>query len=134
MHDPVLERLNRQECFRLLASVPIGRVGLSISALPVVLPVRFALLDDDVVFRTATGTRLYEAATEAVLAFEADQHDPEGVGGWSVLVQGRSEELTDATTLARARALGVLPWTRDDAADRFIRITSTVVTGRRCAP
>jgi nitroimidazol reductase NimA-like FMN-containing flavoprotein (pyridoxamine 5'-phosphate oxidase superfamily) len=134
MHDPVLERLDRQECFRLLGSVPIGRVGLSISALPVVLPVRFALLDDDVVFRTATGTRLFEAATETVLAFEADQHDPDGVGGWSVLVQGRSEELTDAAALSRAHALGVLPWTRDDTADRFVRITSTVVSGRRFAP
>jgi uncharacterized protein len=133
MHDPVLERLNREECFRLLGSVPIGRVGLSISALPVVLPVRFALLDDDVVFRTATGTRLYEAATEVVLAFEADQHESDGMSGWSVLVQGRSEELRDSAELARAHALGVLPWTSDETADRFIRITSTMVTGRRFA-
>lgn len=131
MHDLVPERLTRQECLRLLGSVPIGRVGLSIAALPVVLPVRFALLDDDVVFRAVIGTRLYEAATEAVLAFEADQHDPHGTSGWSVLVQGRSGELDDAAELARAQALGVQPWTRDDTADRFIRITSTVVTGRR---
>jgi nitroimidazol reductase NimA-like FMN-containing flavoprotein (pyridoxamine 5'-phosphate oxidase superfamily) len=134
MRDPVLEWLDREECFRLLGSVPIGRVGLSMSALPVVLPVRFALLDDDVVFRTAIGTRLYEAATEAVIAFEADHHDPNGMGGWSVLVQGRSEEVTDAGELARAHALGVAPWTRDDAADRFIRIASTVVSGRRFTP
>lgn len=133
MHDPVLERLTREECFRLLASVPIGRVGLSISALPVVLPVRFALLDDDIVFRTATGTRLYEASLEAVLAFEADQHDPDGAGGWSVLVQGRSEELRDPAQLTRAHTLGVLPWTSDDEADRFIRISATMVTGRRFA-
>ena len=34
-----LEVLDRQTCLELLATAPIGRVGLSIEALPVVLPV-----------------------------------------------------------------------------------------------
>jgi nitroimidazol reductase NimA-like FMN-containing flavoprotein (pyridoxamine 5'-phosphate oxidase superfamily) len=79
---------------RLLASVSVGRVGLSIKALPAVLPVNFALLDGEVVFRTVEGTKFHAAAAGRVLAFEADGYETDGLSGWSVLVQGVSRVVT----------------------------------------
>jgi len=131
MATPRLSELSHEECLRLLASVPIGRVGLSIGAIPAVLPVNFALMDGDVVFRTVEGTKFHGAARGAVLAFEIDGYEANGSSGWSVLVQGPSTVLSDPAELLRAHELTGEPWAVDGAADRTVRIASTVVTGRR---
>ena len=112
--------------------MPVGRVGVTIDALPAVLPVNFVVSDGGVVFRTVPGTKLDAATAGAVVAFEADAYgtgsDP---GGWSVLVRGVARELTDESELARARDLPLESWAWDGGADRFVRIEPTVVTGRR---
>ncbi len=131
MSGPELEVLSRGECLGMLASVSVGRVGLSIKALPAVLPVNFALLDGEVVFRTVEGTKFHAATAGRVLAFEADGYEPDGLSGWSVLVQGVSRVITEPTELDRARQLTVEPWALGAAADRIVRISSTLVTGRR---
>jgi nitroimidazol reductase NimA-like FMN-containing flavoprotein (pyridoxamine 5'-phosphate oxidase superfamily) len=131
MGPPKLTELSREECLHLLASAPIGRVGLSIKALPAVLPVNFALIDGDVVFRTVEGTKFHSAAAGRVLAFEADGYAPDGRSGWSVLVQGVSRVVTDDAELYRIQQLTLEPWAVDGDADQIVRITSTVVSGRR---
>jgi nitroimidazol reductase NimA-like FMN-containing flavoprotein (pyridoxamine 5'-phosphate oxidase superfamily) len=116
---------------RLLGTSPVGRVGLNIKDLPAVLPVNFAVMDGDVVFRSVEGTKLHAAATGRVLAFEADGYATDGLSGWSVLVQGVSRVVTEPTELHRVLQLTVEPWAVDGAADKVVRITSTIVSGRR---
>lgn len=125
-----LEILSRDECLALLASVPIGRIGLSLSALPVVLPVNFAVCDDNVIIRTSEGSKFSAAITNAVVALEADHYDSLGHNGWSVLVQGSSRVVTDLAELERVRRLPLRPWANPDT-DRFIAISTDVVSGRR---
>jgi nitroimidazol reductase NimA-like FMN-containing flavoprotein (pyridoxamine 5'-phosphate oxidase superfamily) len=124
-----LEILARQQCFDLLARPAIGRIALSVGALPVVLPVNFALFDGDVLIRTGPGSKLRAAATNAVVAFEVDEVDPIYHTGWSVLVQGVASEITDEATLARASLVPLVPWAGQDG--RYLRIASQVVSGRR---
>lgn len=107
MGAPELKVLSRDGCLALLATVPVGRVGLSIDALPVVLPVNFALLDGDVVFRTVNGTKCHAAAAGAVLAFEADSYEPDGTKGWGVVVPG------DVESRKRPVRTGTSPGTDD---------------------
>lgn len=84
-----MEVLSREECLVLLSTTPVGRVGLTVGALPVILPVNFAVsAGDDIVFRTGEGQKLRAALDGAVIAFEADGLDAERQEGWSVLVQG----------------------------------------------
>ena len=45
-----------EECLRLLATVPVGRVGVTIDALPAVLPVNFVMTGGAVVFASAAMT------------------------------------------------------------------------------
>jgi nitroimidazol reductase NimA-like FMN-containing flavoprotein (pyridoxamine 5'-phosphate oxidase superfamily) len=123
--------LSRPECVEMLGTVPVGRIALSVGALPVVLPVNFAMLDDDVVIRTVAGSRLEAAATNAVVAFEADQVDPAAKGGWSVLVQGVASEITDPDELERARRMPLDPWSGVDG--HYLRIATRFVSGRRLA-
>jgi len=127
-----VEELEPAECLRLLATVPVGRVGVTIDALPAVLPVNFVVSDGAVVFRTVPGTKLDAATAGAVVAFEADSYGtPDQPGGWSVLVRGVARELTDPGDVEAARVLPLDSWAWDGAADRYVRIEPTVVTGRR---
>lgn len=123
--------LDVDECIALLRSRPIGRVAISVGALPVVLPVNYRVQDDAVVFRTAKGTKLAAATAGHVVAFEADDYDEDGRTGWSVLVQGRAEELTDPSMLERARALGLEAWAMDGAADHLVAVRIDRISGRR---
>lgn len=123
-----LEVLDRDECLRLLRDGRVGRIGLSSAALPVVLPVNYALSGDRIVLRTAQGSRLAAATANAVVAFEVDDLDRAG-DGWSVLVTGVAEEVTDPEERARCRALPLGPW--GPGAERFVRISTDIVSGRR---
>ena len=127
-----IQELTPEECLTLLATVPVGRVGVTIDALPAVLPVNFVLSEGAVVFRTVPGTKLDAATSNAVVAFEADAYGPPGEpGGWSVLVRGVACELTGPDELEAARRLPLESWAWDGSADRFVKIEATIVTGRR---
>src|SRR4051812_7997034 len=125
-----LEILSSEECLRLLGQAHVGRIALSIGALPVVLPVNFALLDTDIVLRSGPGTKLDAALRDSVVAFEVDSFQPFDHTGWSVMVQGIASEITDPPTLARAEALPLRPWA-GDCMNRFIRIDTQQISGRR---
>ena len=82
----------------LLARASMGRIGVSVDALPAIVPVWIALMNDSVVFRTVPGTKLAYAATGSVLAVEAEEYDPSTRAGWSVLVRGIASELVARRT------------------------------------
>jgi nitroimidazol reductase NimA-like FMN-containing flavoprotein (pyridoxamine 5'-phosphate oxidase superfamily) len=129
---PGVEELEPEECLRLLSTVPVGRVGVTIDALPAVLPVNFVVSNGAVVFRTIPGTKLDASTKDAVVAFEADAYGTnEDPGGWSVLVRGVAREVTDPAERASVDALPLESWAWDGEADRFVRIEPTIVTGRR---
>jgi nitroimidazol reductase NimA-like FMN-containing flavoprotein (pyridoxamine 5'-phosphate oxidase superfamily) len=125
------EELDREDCLALLRDEPVGRVALTARALPVVLPVNFALMEGDIVWRSAQGTKLNDASAGFVVAFEADHYDPERKLGWSVMIQGLAHVIEDAEELARARELPLESWALEGAADRYVRLVPNIVTGTR---
>jgi nitroimidazol reductase NimA-like FMN-containing flavoprotein (pyridoxamine 5'-phosphate oxidase superfamily) len=126
-----LARLNREQCMALLAGSSFGRVGVSVDALPAILPVTIALIDGDVVFRTVPGTKLAYAARNAVLAVEADEYDPATGAGWSVLVRGVARQLEDDREIALARTNLERSWMPGTVDEHFVRVACDLVTGRR---
>lgn len=128
---PQIEGLSRDECMSLLETVFVGRVGVSVGAIPAVLPVNYVMDGDTIVFRTVPGTKLDAALTNSVVAFEADDFDALHETGWSVLVRGIAREVTDEHALARARRLPLRSWAFNGDADRYVRIDAELVTGRR---
>lgn len=125
-----LEKLSREECLRLLGSRSVGRVGVTVSALPVIFPVNFCLMDGDVIFRSSPGSKLTVAAQRAVVAFEVDDSDAMYHAGWSVLVVGPAYEITAPAELEAARSMPLEPWA-PGAKGHYIRIRSEIVSGRR---
>ena len=125
-----LEILSRDECLELLRAHSFGRVAVQIGETPAILPVNYALLDDEVVFRTDPGTKLSAALMRMMVAFEVDEADRASGTGWSVLVVGFSEEIRDRATRARVDALGLEPWATDGP-DFVVHIRTRTITGRR---
>ena len=125
--------LSRGDCLRLLAQSRVGRVVVTDRALPAAFPVNFALLDEDVVFLTTSGSKLDAAEGEEVMAFEADDIDPVSQSGWSVLVQGLAKVIVDPAELAKARTVGLEPWVPSGHV-QFVRIRTELVSGRRLLP
>jgi len=121
--------LDRSQCLALLDGARVGRVVLSVDCIPVALPVNVSLLDDDVVFFTAAGSKLDAAVHGQVVSVEADEVDSMYDTGWSVLVTGIAQVVTDPAEIERARpklrawAPGPHPF--------LVRVASTLMSGRR---
>jgi hypothetical protein len=109
------------ECWELLASASVGRIALSIRALPAIVPVQYYL--DGRTLAVCLGHReLPERALNAVVAFAADAIDPQTRSGWSVLVQGRS------TTPSQLRTGAECGW---PAAGQIVQIEPVIISGYR---
>jgi uncharacterized protein len=126
----VLEQLSRDECMRLMGSVPVGRIVYTRQALPAVELVNFALDDGDIIIRTDSGGKLAAATRGAVVAFETDSLDDAGHTGWSVTVVGQSRAVTDGAEIRHLEQVPLTPWA-PGRRDHFIRISPVIVNGRR---
>ncbi len=128
--SPALDVISDDECRDLLASAEIGRVIVSIDALPAALPVNHWLIDDTIVFRTAPGTKLTAALNHTVVGFEVDEIDPATRSGWSVLVIGTSNVVSDPAEIARLDRAGLRSWA-PVAAPHYVQIRIQRISGRR---
>jgi nitroimidazol reductase NimA-like FMN-containing flavoprotein (pyridoxamine 5'-phosphate oxidase superfamily) len=126
---PVLEQLSRDECMRLMGTVPVGRIVYTRQAMPAVELVNFALVDGDIVIRTHAEGKLAAATRGAVVAFEADSVDLARHVGWSVTVVGQARAVTDGAEIRRLELIPLNPWLAAQR-DHFIRISPAMVNGR----
>jgi nitroimidazol reductase NimA-like FMN-containing flavoprotein (pyridoxamine 5'-phosphate oxidase superfamily) len=133
MTDRKLERLDEEECLDLLRSGSLGRVSLRIGDSPAILPINYAVLDDDVVFKTAAGSKLSAAIMGVQVAFEVDHVDESTGAAWSVLVVGYAEDVREEATRARVDALGLESWSPGDL-PFVVRIDTRQISGRRVPP
>ncbi|GHF37541.1 pyridoxamine 5'-phosphate oxidase family protein [Streptomyces griseosporeus] len=122
--------LDRQECLRLMATVPVGRIVHTRGALPAVLPVNFCLEPDGtVVLRTSAASELVRAVHGTVVAFEVDEIDVVRQSGWSVVVTGTASVVTDRTEQERLARTGPRSWA-PSRQEVFVRVSPDLVTGR----
>lgn len=134
-----LRELSERECVRALHGARVGRVVFTDHGLPAVLPLTYVLRDSAVLMATAAGSRLARAADGGVLAFEIDDVDAVTETGWSVVVTGVAEVMTQAdyaqAVAARGKpvdegeAMPVRPWAPGRDA-LLIRLPCTQLTGR----
>lgn len=115
------DAISEQECWYLLATGSVGRLALSVRALPMILPVQY-YLDDRTITACLGHRELPERSLdEAIIAFGADSIDPRTHVGWSVEVQGRS---------VLAREAGFDATCTQHAPGQVVRIEPTTLTGR----
>ncbi|MEV6924615.1 pyridoxamine 5'-phosphate oxidase family protein [Dactylosporangium sp. NPDC051485] len=129
-----LQPLGRDRCLELLASVPVGRVVFTLRALPAIRPVNHLVDGDTIVIRTGLATSLASAAIAdgaVVVAYEADEIDPDHRSGWTVVVTGAARLILDEERLARYEP-AIEPWA-DEPMTCVIGIDCDLVTGYRLA-
>ncbi len=135
---PVTEmlELDRPECFRLLEATGVGRIAVSVTEWdhPVIRPVNYVFdaPSQSVLIRSRLGSKLHAVLRSATAAFEIDGTDPAGRVGWSVIITGGCEEITNLAELRRIDSLGLEPWPPGDQG-HCIRIRASTVSGRRIA-
>ena len=122
--------LDPDECWTLLRTVEVGRLGIALAAYPEIFPINFAVDRETVVFRTGDGTKLAAVALGAAIAFEADGYDREAGEAWSVVIKGRAYDIEHMLELFDALDLPLHPW-HSSPRHRFLRIVPDEITGRR---
>jgi uncharacterized protein len=105
-----IARLDRADCLRLLAGVPIGRLIFTVNALPAVRPMNFALDDGLILLRTAPDSTVARKVDGQVVVFQVDELDAATSSGWSITVTGRAALVTDPDAIARYLAVPLAPW------------------------
>jgi nitroimidazol reductase NimA-like FMN-containing flavoprotein (pyridoxamine 5'-phosphate oxidase superfamily) len=130
------DRLDEEDCQRLISAGGIGRIGYTGRFGPTVLPVNYAIYEGTVVFRTGQDSPLGEDLrtgiehAESKVAFEIDEISPATREGWSVLIQGSAHPVDTEAERRSVMQSGVEPWAGGEK-ELFFRVIPTRVTGRR---
>jgi nitroimidazol reductase NimA-like FMN-containing flavoprotein (pyridoxamine 5'-phosphate oxidase superfamily) len=128
-----LTELGRDECLRLLGASTVGRVVVIRPAIetPVIRPVNYVFdeASQSVVFRCIPGTKFASLMRASRAWFEIDDIDADRRTGWSVIVGGVTEVVTQAAEVRRFDTIGVDSWIAGQDAD-WVRIRARVVSGR----
>jgi nucleotide-binding universal stress UspA family protein len=126
-----LEEMPEAECLALLAGQGVGRLAVVCDGQPLVFPVNYILDGRTVAFRSGSGTKV-DWATLGRVAFEVDGFDPTRHEGWSVVVQGWGQDITDGLDewSKRVRSTPLLPWAAGEKG-HWLAIASPIVSGRR---
>ncbi|MEY2425843.1 MAG: uncharacterized protein QOI61_1415 [Actinomycetota bacterium] len=128
-----IEFIERAECVRLLATQEVGRVAFATAGGGAdIFPVNYVLDGDAIVFATAAGSKL-SSADRGTISFEVDSTDAATRSGWSVVIHGFSQEITNCDSpqvVERLRSLPLNPWAGGDR-PHLVRISPRTITGRR---
>lgn len=132
MTDNELRELTTGECHDLLGRHHFGRLAFldPVEAMPTVIPVNYLFHEGDVVFRTDPGSKLTAALHQVPVAFEVDDTDEEQRLGWSVVVHGHLEEVTESSRRDALSATPLAAWAPGPKA-HYVRVNAQQVTGRR---
>lgn len=128
---PKLRELSPRECWKLIAAGGVGRIATITDDGPVILPVKFIVDSETIVFRTTAYGLIGRIGPASEIAFEVDSHDEAMREGWSVLLVGAMERVEDLGEVAAALGSADLePWV-GGVRNLVVRIRPRRVTGRR---
>jgi nitroimidazol reductase NimA-like FMN-containing flavoprotein (pyridoxamine 5'-phosphate oxidase superfamily) len=137
----VIEKLDEEECLRLLGATQVGRLAYTGREGPTVLPVVYKMHQGSIVFHPLQGTFTEEdlhtgiAHAEYQVTFEIDQIDPLARWGWGVQVVGSAHHVD--TDSERASIIGAgadpIPWAQAEGPP-FMMVKPIQIRGRRSYP
>ncbi|HEX6453069.1 MAG TPA: pyridoxamine 5'-phosphate oxidase family protein [Trebonia sp.] len=123
------------ESWRLLQSVPLGRIVFTHHAMPAVRPVNHVIDGQTIIIRSHLGAAIVGHAAAggdgAVVCYEADDIDVARHTGWSVIATGPARLVHDPDVIARYKQQ-LVPWV-ERPMGYVIAITPQSITGLRLA-
>ena len=128
--DPApLAALSEAACWERLRENHVGRLVVAVGSQPDIFPVNYLVEGDEIIVRTAEGTKLAAAVMGGRVAFEIDEFDADNHTGWSVVVHGTAQESHQLLEVMHDEEIDTAPWA-DGAKLRVIHITPDEITGR----
>ncbi|MGH3355708.1 MAG: pyridoxamine 5'-phosphate oxidase family protein [Nocardioidaceae bacterium] len=121
--------MSAEECRERVADSGIGRVVWCAQGQPKIVPVNYALVDGEIMFRTAPYTDLGRQIDGQSVVFEIDRVDYERLRGWSIVVRAEATTVDDPDTVARLRRVMPQPWAGGQRM-LFVRLRPRAMTGR----
>ncbi|WP_377267667.1 helix-turn-helix domain-containing protein [Peterkaempfera sp. SMS 1(5)a] len=125
---PLLGGLGPEECRDRLGTHGVGRVAVPTPEGTAVLPVNYTVVAGAIVYRTDPDA-VTAAAPGTEIAFEVDDVDEALRSGWSVLVMGTVEHVSDLDSIRLLATQVAEPWVGGKR-DLWVRLSPTRVTGR----
>jgi nitroimidazol reductase NimA-like FMN-containing flavoprotein (pyridoxamine 5'-phosphate oxidase superfamily) len=122
-----LHELNRETCFALLASQHVGRLVIP-GGKGFVAPVNYLVVGESLVFRSDAGSHAASADGHTMM-FEVDALNEEHHAGWSVVIRGRLQDVTDSAATDVDLRERLEPWAPGPK-DRWLRVNVDEMTGR----
>jgi hypothetical protein len=122
-----LAPLGKDECLRLVGSVPFGRIVFTSRAMPAMRLVRHARFGEQIVIPDSPDLGITADKPGTVVAYETDLIGPGQQPAWTVLAIGRARRVSAGEL--PARQLEQLSSWPDGAPDKVIMITADLVTG-----
>ncbi|HET8600990.1 MAG TPA: pyridoxamine 5'-phosphate oxidase family protein [Segeticoccus sp.] len=126
--------LPQAACLQRVAAVPVGRVGFRSGGDVLILPVNHLVSGTTVVFRTEWGAKVEALSDGTPVSFEADAFDARSRTGWSVLVKGTAEWVTDDSECQELDRRAGASWLPAGMDPVWIRIRPEEITGRELGP
>lgn len=119
------QTMTAAECRRLLTTCEIGRVAISVGALPLVLPVQYSLHGDQLLLRTPGHHEVSDSIQGQVVGFQSDRLDLDHGVGWCVSVTGTVHVAHDAPMTTAVHG-----WFSDGV---VLALDTDVIVGHRVA-
>ena len=123
------DHFDDHQCLDLLRRSQIGRVGLSLGAVPAIVPVRYEMHPDGIVVASSID-QVAKAMERAIVALQCDGFDEDERKRWTVLAVGPTERVDSEEAAAMA---GGFRMTAQDAfwsASHFFSLRPEVFSGR----
>jgi hypothetical protein len=126
-----LEALSLEECVALLRRHDVGRIGVILGDVPVILPIKYRFVETSgrtwIALRARSGGIIERGSM--IVGFEIDGVDPVRRKGWSVLVRGTLHRVDPDAADFRKR-FDPQPWLTVDR-DAWLIVEPFSITGRR---
>lgn len=122
--------IDEEECFALLQTTTVGRVGFVNRGRIEIIPVNYRLHGRELLLRTRADGALAGLPDQPDVAFEVDHHDDLAGTAWNVLLSGHVEVMPTEQVDAVPPAERVLPWAGGERT-LWLRYTADRVSGRR---
>jgi uncharacterized protein len=95
-----VDELDGERCRHLLRTHELGRLAVRRDATVDIFPINYLVVDDELFFRSAPGSKLMDLVESPNVAFEIDGHS--GRRLWSVVAHGAARRLNDDEEIARS--------------------------------
>ena len=127
-----LRELRKDDCLELLASRNVGRLSFVDVSGPMIMPVNYRLVGDQILIAATPFGEIARHAVDNAVAFEIDDTDDYSETGWSVVVRGRAVRQA-YDSLPEDREDWPRPWV-EGSRSLILGISLDLITGRRLLP